>query len=100
MHLGLFQDLGKQESELLSPCDAQRIKLQAEIFELEGRLTGDHECSNFLDSLDNFISESEEELNSVKKVNFFFSPKQIFTVFSFSCMNNSKSRLEAIPCHD
>ncbi|XP_023547319.1 coiled-coil domain-containing protein 93 isoform X3 [Cucurbita pepo subsp. pepo] len=65
--LKTLEDLGKQESELLSPCDAQRIKLQAEIFELEGRLTGDHECSNFLDSLDNFISESEEELNSVKK---------------------------------
>lgn len=65
--LKTLEDLGKQESELLSPCDAQRIKLQAEIFELEGRLTGDHEGSNFLDSLDNFISESEEELNSVKK---------------------------------
>ncbi|KAG6598836.1 Coiled-coil domain-containing protein 93, partial [Cucurbita argyrosperma subsp. sororia] len=65
--LKTLEDLGKQESELLSPCDAQRIKLQAEIFELEGRFTGDHECSNFLDSLDNFTSESEEELNSVKK---------------------------------
>ncbi|KAG7029776.1 Coiled-coil domain-containing protein 93 [Cucurbita argyrosperma subsp. argyrosperma] len=65
--LKTLEDLGKQESELLSPCDAQRIKLQAEIFELDGRFTGDHECSNFLDSLDNFTSESEEELNSVKK---------------------------------
>ncbi|XP_038885589.1 coiled-coil domain-containing protein 93 isoform X5 [Benincasa hispida] len=60
-------DLGKQESEFLSTCNSKRSKLQDEIIELEGRLTGYHECSNFLDSLDDLIRESEEELNSVKK---------------------------------
>lgn len=65
--LKTLEDLGKQESEFLSTCNSKRSKLQDEIIELEGRLTSDGECSNFLDSLDDLISESEEELNSVKK---------------------------------
>lgn len=72
MHLGLFQDLEKQESKFLHTCNAKRYKLQDEIIELEGRLTEDHDCSSLLDSLDHLISKSQEELNSVKKVNFFF----------------------------
>lgn len=81
MHPGLFQDLGKQESEFLSTCNVERIKLQDEIIELEGRLTGDHDCSSFLDSLDNLISGSQGELNSVKKV-IFFLPKVFFLLCS------------------
>ncbi|KAA0060456.1 coiled-coil domain-containing protein 93 isoform X4 [Cucumis melo var. makuwa] len=42
-------------------------ELQDEIIELGGRLTGDHECSNFFDSLDDLISASKEKLDSVKK---------------------------------
>lgn len=62
-----LEDLGKQESEFLSTCNANRIKLQDEIIELEGRLTEDQDCSSFLDSLANLTSEYEEELNSAKK---------------------------------
>lgn len=95
MHLGLFQDLGKQESEFLSTCNANRIKLQDEIIELEGRLTEDQDCSSFLDSLANLTSEYEEELNSAKKVNFFLPEAVFYSVLPFT-LKNLKSRLEAI----
>ncbi|XP_022131909.1 coiled-coil domain-containing protein 93 isoform X2 [Momordica charantia] len=62
-----LEDLEKQESKFLHTCNAKRYKLQDEIIELEGRLTEDHDCSSLLDSLDHLISESQEELNSVKK---------------------------------
>ncbi|XP_050938178.1 uncharacterized protein LOC103488264 isoform X2 [Cucumis melo] len=65
--LKTLEDLGKQESEFLSTSNSKRSELQDEIIELGGRLTGDHECSNFFDSLDDLISASEEELDSVKK---------------------------------
>ncbi|XP_031737175.1 coiled-coil domain-containing protein 93 isoform X2 [Cucumis sativus] len=65
--LKTLEDLGKQESEFMSTCNSKRSELQDEIIELGGRLTEDHECLNFFDSLDDLISASEEELDSVKK---------------------------------
>lgn len=80
MHLGLFQDLGKQESEFMSTCNSKRSELQDEIIELGGRLTEDHECLNFFDSLDDLISASEGELDSVKKVNLFLPKAVVYCV--------------------
>lgn len=70
--IGRFvQHLERQESEFQPNCNVTHLELQAEVFELEGRIASGCDSKSLSHSLNQSFIEPLEKLNSAKKVKKF-----------------------------
>jgi hypothetical protein len=63
-----FQDLDRQESEVLSQCIIEYVKLQTEVNELEGMLQDSTAEECLYDILEKSLHDSDERLDLIKMV--------------------------------